>query len=259
MIEALVAQSVQQLELVAQAHDQARIARRVEIDLRAHCRVGDIDVGLREERRLRRRRIRRMAARAVLGEQRIDRHRECAGTRRERLAGADVVKRGRLQVHAAAAAERRAGPVADPDGQLVRAGRVGREPAVVAAADLRDHHRRAGIPEVDDAIGRFVCQVDVVIAREARHLAAGAVAGAAAIGGLQVVPDIQLEGLHVLARGRRTRVSRRRRRGDDGVLLGGRAAAAAGDEPDERQRQHAQEAGQRHCVCFAHGPHGPMQ
>ena len=71
------------VELVAQAHDESRLVGRVEIDLCAHGRVGDIDVALGEEWRLRGSRARRMAARAVLGQQRIDRRCEKRGIRRE--------------------------------------------------------------------------------------------------------------------------------------------------------------------------------
>ncbi len=231
------------VELVAQAHHEARLVRRIEVDLRTHRRVGDVDVGLGEERRLRRGRARRMAARAVLLEQRIDGRAEQRRIGRERLAVADFLDRGRLQRRTARAAERLSGPVADPHRELVAAGRVGREPAIVAAADLRDHHRVARVRQVDDAVRGLVGEVDVVAAHEARDLAAGAMALAAAVRSLQVVPDVELERLHVLARRRRAGIAGRRRRRRGRVLLGRGAAPAARErEHCEHRRQGGEDA-----------------
>ena len=130
-----------------------------------------------------------------------------------------------------------AGPVADPDRERVAAGRGRLQPAVVTAAHLLHHARLIGLREVHDGVGRLVGEVHVVVARELRRLAAGVVAAAATIVGLDVLPQVDAEGLHVgVGRGRAGVVGDRRRL-RDGIVHRRRAAArTAGEDGDREQR-----------------------
>src|SRR5690606_29846337 len=108
------------------------------------------------------------------------------------------------------------------------AGRAARKPAVVPARYLDDHERVFGRRERDDAVGLAVSEVDVVRPREQRRLAAvGTVARAAAVVARDVVPEIQLERLHVRGCGRRAVITQVPGRSAAGILDGRRAAAAA--------------------------------
>ena len=86
---------------------------------------------------------------------------------------------------------------------------VVREPAVVSAAHLDDHQRRStGCARLTTVLASRVGEVHIVAAREVRHLRGRGrvVALAAAVLAADVVPQIDLEGLHVRRRRRRSRV-----------------------------------------------------
>ena len=133
------------------------------------------------------------------------------------------------------------------------------QPAVVAAADLADHPRVFRRREGYDAVGSRVGEVDVVAAREHRRLTARiAVARAAAIVRLDVVPEIDLELLHVRRRRSRAVVVRgldvaRHAR----VLLHVSAAAAAarGQHGRDEHGAGAHEPGAERCAA-PRGSHG---
>ena len=134
-----------------------------------------------------------------------------------------------------------AGPVADPDRHGVTASRSRLQPAVVTAGHLDDHARLIGLREIHDRVGRLVGEVHVVVARELRRLAAGVVAAAATIVSLDVLPQVDAEGLHVGVGRGRAGVGRRQA----GALVTGsdhrrRAAArTAGEDGEPQQRPRA--------------------
>jgi hypothetical protein len=95
-----------------------------------------------------------MAPRAILLEQRIDVVEKSVGSSGELLARAGVLDRWRLELDTAAAGQRGTGPARDPGLEDVGARGIAREPAVVAAADLRDHARVFRRAQVDDGVAR---------------------------------------------------------------------------------------------------------
>src|SRR5262249_8511737 len=67
----------------------------------------------------------------------------------------------------------------------------------------------------------------IVVTSELRRLTVGGMTPAATIARLDVLPQVQLERLHVCVLGSRTRVVRNRRRGSNGVFSSGRTATRA--------------------------------
>ena len=185
----------------------------VQIDLRLRRRVRLIDVGAGKVRRLRGQRRGRMAARAVLRQQRVHRGRE----RGRRWSGRSwslptVWSGGGDQL------DLRGRRLADAPAQfwihVVRMSRAGRRGSPASSCGRRPTFSTmvdcVGLRQIDDRVARPVGQVDIVGARELRRLAAGVVAAAAAIGGLDVLPQIDLECLHVGGGGRRAGIGRGR-------------------------------------------------
>ena len=120
------------------------------------------------------------------------------------------------------------------------------EPAVVTAAHLHDHRRGRGLRQIDHRVGLRIGEVHIVAAREVRHLRGSGrvVALAAAVLAADVVPQIDLEGLHVRRRRRGSRVgvgaAGRRARGQRRVA--GTAAAAGRKAERGRESEQAEYA-----------------
>ena len=176
--------------------------------------------------------------RGLVAHQRIQR-RACEtriGKRGEALAAADFLDFRSLQLDLGAAAGVRTRPSADPHGECVAAGRRRGQPAVVATDHLGDHARLIGLRQVGDRVGRLVSEVHVIVASEGRRLSARAMAGAATIVALDLLPQFDAEGLHVgVGRGRAGVVADRRQYGDR-ILDRGRAAARATGKRDDGGR-----------------------
>jgi hypothetical protein len=87
--------------------------------------------------------------------------------------------------------------------------------------NLLNHARLIGLREIHDGVGRLVREVHVIVAGEHRSLATGAMARAAAVVGLDVLPQVDAEGLHVgVGRSRTGVIEHRRRRGDGLTTVG---------------------------------------
>src|SRR5690606_6359604 len=121
------------------------------------------------------------------------------------LARAGLYRYRRLEDDLPPAAGRRPGPALYPGRHDVCACLVVAEPAVVGFADSLDQSRLRRLGQVYDRVGRFVGKVDVVVPGEQRRLSARiAMAASTTVGCLDVVPQVELERLHVLCRRRGT-------------------------------------------------------
>ncbi len=184
-----------------------------------------------------------MAVRAVIVDQQIVDALE-AGLcccRRKALAAAwitDIFWRDELDL--IAAITRCADPIGDPTREDGRAcTRIG-FPAVMTARHLLHEQGLRRRAAIDDRSSLLVRRVDIIGARERRCLTARVVTGAATSVAADVLPEIDSEGLYVIARwsrtavrgsavGRRSRIVRYR--------VGPAAAAAERSRPSERKRE----------------------
>ena len=222
-----------------QTHVEARQRRRIDVDLGLRVRVSLFGVTAGEVRRLRRGRVGAVAARAIGEQQRIDGVRErcvtvVGGICGEGLGAADILDRRRQKLDLRAARSDAAGPGFDPGSENVGAGLRARQPAVMAAGDLQHHARLIRLRQIDDAERIVVSQIDVIGTREHRRLTARLVAVATAVRRVDVLPEIDLESLHIGSAGRGPNVA-----GASGSALRvgvgrGRSATRAGAE-DNRQ------------------------